>query len=80
MSWASGKDRINELLDATRVEAGQLRLDLAPVNLGAVFDQALRAVKPRFDMARVRLRVERQVAPALVRGDAARLANVLTTS
>jgi NtrC-family two-component system sensor histidine kinase KinB len=69
---------INELLDVTRVEAGQLRLDLAPVDLGAILDQVLRGLRPRFDDARVHLRVERTVECDVVRGDAARLGNVLT--
>jgi NtrC-family two-component system sensor histidine kinase KinB len=69
---------IDELLDMTRIEAGQLRLDLAPVDLEAVLAQALRGLRPRFDDAGVRLEVQRGAGPALVRGDAARLGAVLT--
>jgi NtrC-family two-component system sensor histidine kinase KinB len=69
---------IDELLDVTRVEAGQLRLDLAPVDLAAVLDQVLRALRPRFDDARVALKVQREAPDTVVRGDPARLANVLT--
>jgi NtrC-family two-component system sensor histidine kinase KinB len=71
---------IDELLDMTRIEAGQLRLDLAPVDLDAVLAQVLRGLRPRFDDAGVRLLVQAQrgAGPALVRGDAARLGAVLT--
>jgi NtrC-family two-component system sensor histidine kinase KinB len=69
---------IDELLDVTRVEAGQLRLELSAVDLDAVLDQALRALRPRIDDAHVRVKVERDGERLVVRGDAGRLANVLT--
>jgi NtrC-family two-component system sensor histidine kinase KinB len=70
-------DTIAELLDMTRIEAGQLRLDLAPVDLALVLQQALRPLRPRFEDAGVRLDVV-QDGPAVARGDAARLRIVLT--
>jgi NtrC-family two-component system sensor histidine kinase KinB len=69
---------IDELLDVTRVEAGQLRLDFAPVDLAAILDHVLRGLRPRFDDAHVQVRALRDVEQALVRGDPARLSNVLT--
>jgi NtrC-family two-component system sensor histidine kinase KinB len=75
---------IDELLDVTRIEAGQLRLNLTPVDLSAVIAQVLRGLQPRFDDARVRSEVVRDVEPAVVRADAARLrivfANLLTNA
>ena len=68
---------IDELLDMTRIEAGQLRLDTCPVDMGLLLEQALRPLRPRFDDAGVRLEVIRD-APALVQGDAARLHIVLS--
>jgi NtrC-family two-component system sensor histidine kinase KinB len=69
---------IDELLDMTRIEAGQLRLDLSPVDLPLVLDQALRPLRPRFEDAGVRLHVSRNGEPAVAQGDAARLRTVLT--
>jgi NtrC-family two-component system sensor histidine kinase KinB len=68
---------IDELLDVTRIEAGRLRLDVVPVDLTALLDHTLRALRPRFDDAGVRLEMERCPGPAVVRGDAARLRTVL---
>jgi NtrC-family two-component system sensor histidine kinase KinB len=69
---------IDELLDMTRIEAGQLRLDLSPVDLSEVLEQALGPLRPRFEDAEVRLHVAREGRPRLARGDAARLRIVLT--
>ena len=68
----------DELLDMARIEAGQLRLDLAPVDLNAILDSALRLLHTRIDDAEVRLEVRREAPPAIVRGDPARLRNVMT--
>jgi NtrC-family two-component system sensor histidine kinase KinB len=69
---------IDELLDVTRIEAGQLRLNLAPVDVYGVLDRALRSLRPRFEDSRVRVQIERDTVPAVVRGDAERLAIVFT--
>jgi NtrC-family two-component system sensor histidine kinase KinB len=69
---------IDELLDMTRIEAGQLRLDLAPVDLAAVLEQALRPLGPYFEDAGARLKVVREGGRAVARGDAARLRLVLS--
>jgi NtrC-family two-component system sensor histidine kinase KinB len=68
----------DELLDVARIEAGQLRLDLAPVDLHAILDSALRLLHSRIDDAEVKLEVHREAPPAIVRGDPARLRNVMT--
>jgi NtrC-family two-component system sensor histidine kinase KinB len=67
-----------ELLDMARIEAGQLRLDFAPVDLYAILDSALRLLRTRFDDAEVRLEVRREARPAIARGDPIRLRNVMT--
>jgi NtrC-family two-component system sensor histidine kinase KinB len=69
---------IDELLDMTRIEAGQLRLDLSVVDLSVVLEQALRPLRPRFEDAGVRLNVIRDGGPLLAQADAARLRTVLT--
>jgi NtrC-family two-component system sensor histidine kinase KinB len=64
---------IEELLDLTRIEAGQLRLARERVDVAAVVEQAAAAIRPRFEDAGVGLRVVRQANGVAVRGDAARL-------
>jgi NtrC-family two-component system sensor histidine kinase KinB len=69
---------IDELLDVTRVEAGQLRLDLAQVDLTVVLEQVLRRLQARLEDAHIDLQILREGASAMVEGDAARLSTVLT--
>jgi len=69
---------IDELLDVTRIEAGQLRLDLGTVDLNDIVDSALRVLRTRFDDAEVRLEVRGAPRPTTVFGDALRLRTVLT--
>lgn len=69
---------IDELLDLTRIEAGQLRLAQDLVELYAVIEQAVSALRPRYEDAGVTLHIQRACARALVRGDAARLGIVFT--
>jgi signal transduction histidine kinase len=66
-------ETIDELLDLTRIEAGQLRLQRELVDLQVVMEQAARSLRPRFEDAAVRLRVIHEAPTALVQGDAARL-------
>jgi NtrC-family two-component system sensor histidine kinase KinB len=68
---------IDELLDLTRIEAGQLRLQQDCVDPGALAQQTVQALHPRFDDADVRLQVINERPGAVVRGDAARLKIVL---
>jgi NtrC-family two-component system sensor histidine kinase KinB len=69
---------IDELLDVTRIEAGQLRLELAPVDLVPILSGVVRSLAPRFDDAGVRVQVSQEGAPRLVWGDTARLRIVFT--
>ena len=75
---------IDELLDLTRIESGQLRLAQERVDLAAVIEQTLDKLRPRYEDAAVRLRLVKDVATAFVRGDAARLkivfVNLLTNA
>jgi NtrC-family two-component system sensor histidine kinase KinB len=64
---------IDELLDLTRIEAGQLRLQHQHVDLNTVVEQVARTLRPRFDDANVALRIRHHAPQAGVHGDAARL-------
>jgi len=72
-------DTIDEFLDMSRIEAGQLRLDFATTNLSSIAQVAIDRLRPRFDDARVdcRLIYNRDIAP-LVSGDPRRLTGVMT--
>ena len=75
---------IDELLDLTRIEAEQLRLAEAPVDIQALVARLIQALQPRFDDAAIAVALERTGPPAVVHGDAARLGivfgNVLTNA
>jgi NtrC-family two-component system sensor histidine kinase KinB len=68
---------VDELLDLTRIEAGQLRLQEERVDLDALARQTLQSLRPRFDDAEVRLYLIEEAEGAAIRGDAARLRIVL---
>jgi NtrC-family two-component system sensor histidine kinase KinB len=67
---------IEELLDVTRIEAGQLRLNVAPVDLVAVLTAVQGSMQTRFDDVGVRLVIIPEAKPVLLRGDPARLGSV----
>jgi two-component system, NtrC family, sensor histidine kinase KinB len=67
---------IDELLDLTRIEAGQLRLTRDSVDLYTVI--AVTSLSQRFEDAEVKLRVAGNGEPAFLLGDPARLAMVFT--
>jgi signal transduction histidine kinase len=69
---------IDELLDLTRIEAGQLRLTRDSVDLYAVIDRAVASLSQRFEDAEVKLHVGGNGKPAFLLGDPARLAMVFT--
>ncbi len=69
---------IEQLLDLTRIEAGQLRLAHDRFDLHAVIERAMMSLRPRYDDAAVSLRMVAGGQPAFVRGDAARLGMVFT--
>jgi NtrC-family two-component system sensor histidine kinase KinB len=67
---------IDELLDLTRIEAGQLRLDQDTVDLYAVIGRSIASLRQRYEDGGVTVRLLSECQPALVRGDAARLGTV----
>jgi len=77
-SAADQMDRlIRDLLDVTRVEAGQLRVDMSPVKVSDLLDESLNTLRPLVSDAGVNLAV--QPGPALtVMADRARISQVLS--
>lgn len=75
---------IDELLDVTRIEAGQLRLNVSHVDLNTLLAQVLRQLQARLDDAGVSVQIERDGEVSKVRVDPARMgivfANVLTNA
>jgi NtrC-family two-component system sensor histidine kinase KinB len=75
---------IDELLDLTPIEAGQLRLVRERIDLYGVMEQVVLTLRPRFEDAEITLDVLRDRPSAVVQGDAARLgivfANILTNA
>jgi len=70
---------VNEFLDLTRIEAGQLRLDWERLDVAALLDREAAAVRSACDDANIRVTVQApRPSTAFVRGDAARLHVVLS--
>jgi NtrC-family two-component system sensor histidine kinase KinB len=71
-------DTIDELLDLTRIEAGQLRLAQETVEMREIIERATASLRQRYEDAAVRLQLPHEEEQALVRGDPARLGMVFT--
>ena len=67
---------IEDLLDMARFIRGTVRLEMQPVDLGAVLESAVDAVKPAADARRVVLSVDAPRGVAVVSGDSSRLQQV----
>lgn len=67
---------VEDLLDASRVDAVDFRVDIEPVDLGSVIEQAVQVCRPMIDERRLSLRVELPEGGLTVAGDAIRLAQV----
>ena len=62
---------VDEMLDLTRIEAGQLRILRERVDLDRLVDQTVSIFQSRFHDADVRLEAIHQVGNATIRGDPA---------
>jgi len=67
---------IDDLLDVSRVISGKMRLDVRPLELTAVVEQALDAVRPAADAKEVRLQSVLDPRAGVVAGDPDRLRQV----
>lgn len=68
---------IEDLLDVSRIISGNLRLELASVNLVAIIEAAVEAVRPAAQAKGIRLEVSLNPSVAETTGDATRLQQVL---
>jgi CheY-like chemotaxis protein/anti-sigma regulatory factor (Ser/Thr protein kinase) len=68
---------IDDLLDLSRISSGKMRLDLGRVEIDAVVQGALDAVRPAADAKAIRIRTNIDVHAGSVVGDPARLQQVV---
>jgi signal transduction histidine kinase len=67
----------NNLLDISRLEEGKLSLDLQALDVAAVIDQAVAAVRPAAEQMHISIDVDLPDAPPNIYGDPQRVAQVL---
>lgn len=68
---------IEDLLDVSRIATGKVRLSSAEIDVNQVVRDGVRAIELKFDEKRVGLTVDLGPEPCRVRGDAARLRQVV---
>lgn len=67
---------IDDLLDLTRVTAGKMVLNRVVVDVHAILNDALEAIKPDCHKKNIRINLELNATPSLMKGDAVRLQQV----
>jgi len=75
-AWAQ-KQIIEDILDVSRVITGKLQLNLNPVDLVAVVDAALDAVRPAMEAKEIQIQTLIDASQRMVSGDADRLQQVV---
>lgn len=68
---------IEDLLDMSRVIRGNVRLEMRPVELGAILDATVDSLRPTADARHIEIRADQHRDPAIVSGDHSRLQQVL---
>ena len=68
---------IEDLLDATRLQAGQLRLDLTEIDAGALVRDAGETLRPAAEEKGIELHAEAAPQTSILRGDEGRLHQVI---
>jgi PAS domain S-box-containing protein len=68
---------IEDMLEVSRIVTGKLRLDLRPVELAPIIQQAIEAIRPAADAKGVSLRIMLDANAGLVSGDSNRLQQVV---
>jgi PAS domain S-box-containing protein len=67
---------IEDLLDISRIVAGQMRLELQPVNLAESIEAALEVVRPSANVKEIKLIETVESAATFIMGDASRLQQI----
>lgn len=67
---------IDDLLDVSRIITGKLQIEQRPVQLSAVIEAAIEAVRPAFESKQVRFELDAKPPSSLVLGDANRLQQI----
>jgi signal transduction histidine kinase/ActR/RegA family two-component response regulator len=67
---------VDDLLDASRVSSGKITLQLAPVLLSDILDDAVETSLPGIELRHQRLQVRLPAMPMMIQGDLIRLAQV----
>ena len=75
-AWAQ-KQIIEDILDVSRVITGKLQLTLGPVDLVAVVDEALDAVRPALEAKEIKIETIIDSGLRIISGDADRLQQVV---
>jgi signal transduction histidine kinase/CheY-like chemotaxis protein len=68
---------VEDLLDVSRIVSGKMRLDVRPVDLAAVVESAVEAVRPAASAKQIRLQTSLDPHPGVVIGDPDRLQQVV---
>ena len=69
---------VDDLLDVGRITAGKIHLESTAVELGGVIDEAIEAMDPFARSREHAIRFAREASPAWVRGDRARLLQIVS--
>ena len=69
---------VNDILDLSKIEAGQLKLNLERLDITEIAVRAICAVKPLADKNEVRLRVDRPLPLPIVEADPDRIEQAIT--
>ena len=67
---------IDDLLDVSRIITGKLEIELSPVNVSAVIEAAIDAVRPSFEAKNIQFETVLESANCSVEGDATRLQQI----
>jgi signal transduction histidine kinase len=68
---------VDDILDVARGMAGNVRLEMAPIDLAAVAHRGVDAIMPAAAAKKIRIEVKSPGSPVMVVGDAARLQQVV---
>ncbi|HEV2836355.1 MAG TPA: CHASE domain-containing protein [Pyrinomonadaceae bacterium] len=78
--WRNAKAQaqiVDDILDVSRVITGNLYLDLHPIEVAPIVENAINVVRPTADAKSIRIETQVDTTPAMVSGDANRLQQVI---